>query len=347
MLKTVLEKYGINTANVLISQLNSGLINNTWKVDVDSNTYIFQKINTHVFKNPEDIATNILAIANYLKINFPEYLFVAPIAAQNGAYQIKLDDNQFYRAFKFVENSKSIDVVQNEKQAYEAAKQFGRYTKYLHQFDTTILKATIPNFHNLSLRYQQFLEALQQASNDRLKLSETAIETCKLYKHIVDTYESIVSNPQFKLRVTHHDTKISNVLLNETDIGLCVIDLDTVMPGYFISDVGDMMRTYLSPVSEEETDFSKIEIRKEIYIAIVKGYYSEMKDVLTEIEKEHFFYAGTFIIYMQALRFLTDFLNNDTYYGAKYTNHNLNRANNQLVLLKKLIGNKKDLSNIV
>ena len=128
--------------------------------------------------------------------------------------------------------------------------------------------------------------------------------------------------------------------------GLCVIDLDTVMPGYFISDVGDMMRTYLSPVSEEERDFSKIIVRDEFYKAIVQGYFNEMKGELTDTEKNYFFYAGKFMIYMQALRFLTDHLNGDIYYGAKYPGQNFIRAQNQLVLLERLMEKKEALEKI-
>ncbi|HYK56947.1 MAG TPA: aminoglycoside phosphotransferase family protein, partial [Flavisolibacter sp.] len=141
--------------------------------------------------------------------------------------------------------------------------------------------------------------------------------------------------------------KISNVLFDSEGKGICVIDLDTVMPGYFISDVGDMMRTYLSPVSEEETDFSKIIIREEFYKAIVQGYYSEMKEELTETEKQYFFYAGKFMIYMQALRFLTDHINDDVYYGAKYEGHNFARAHNQVILLQQLIRKQDRLHNII
>jgi Ser/Thr protein kinase RdoA (MazF antagonist) len=178
---------------------------------------------------------------------------------------------------------------------------------------------------------------LKTASKERLQLGTEAISKCKLYKDIVDEFEKIKSNPQFKIRVTHHDTKISNVLLDKDNKGICVIDLDTVMPGYFISDVGDMMRTYLCPVSEEEIDLSNIAIRKEMYEAIVTGYYQEMKDELTDTEKRYFVYAGKLMIYMQAVRFLTDFLNDDLYYGCKYPLHNLNRAKNQLRLLEEFI----------
>jgi hypothetical protein len=136
------------------------------------------------------------------------------------------------------------------------------------------------------------------------------------------------------------------VLFDANNKGICVIDLDTVMPGYFISDVGDMLRTYLSPVSEEETDFSKIEVRDSFYSAIVAGYYAEMKDELTEVEKQHFFYAGEFMIYMQALRFLTDYFNDDRYYGSSYEGHNRNRAENQLVLLDCLMDKKSRLEEL-
>ena len=145
------------------------------------------------------------------------------------------------------------------------------------------------------------------------------------------------------MRVTHHDTKISNVLFGADDKALCVIDLDTIMPGYFISDVGDMMRTYLPTVSEEETDFSKIEVRDDVYKAIVQGYSNEMGEALSDEETKAFFYAGVFMIYMQALRFLTDHLNNDVYYGARYPNHNFVRAGNQIVLLQKLLEKRSSL----
>jgi Ser/Thr protein kinase RdoA (MazF antagonist) len=140
----------------------------------------------------------------------------------------------------------------------------------------------------------------------------------------------------FLQRVTHHDTKISNVLFDKEQRGICVIDLDTLMPGYFISDVGDMMRTYLSVAGEEEKDFSLISVREDYFLAIVDGYSSEMRNDLTEEERKWFVFAGKFMIYMQAIRFLADHLNDDIYYGAKYEGHNFIRANNQLCLLDRL-----------
>jgi Ser/Thr protein kinase RdoA (MazF antagonist) len=163
----------------------------------------------------------------------------------------------------------------------------------------------------------------------------------------VEQFDALKTNPAFKQRVTHHDTKISNVLFDRADKGICVIDLDTIMPGYFISDVGDMMRTYLSAVSEEETDLSLISIREAIYEAVVRGYFTEMKNELTDTEKQQFFYAGCFMIYMQAIRFLADYFNEDKYYGARYADHNLDRASNQVALLQKMMEKKMVLENIV
>ena len=137
------------------------------------------------------------------------------------------------------------------------------------------------------------------------------------------------------------------MLFDDNNKGLCVVDLDTVMPGYFISDFGDMMRTYLSPVSEEEKDISKIEIREEYFKAIAEGYLSEMEKELTAVEKNCLVYAGKFMVYMQALRFLTDYLNNDIYYGSKYEDQNFIRANNQVSLLKKIIEKEKTLQKMV
>jgi hypothetical protein len=146
----------------------------------------------------------------------------------------------------------------------------------------------------------------------------------------------------------HHDTKISNVLLDEESFkGVCVIDLDTLMPGYFISDLGDMMRTYLCAVDENETDFSKIKIREDFFSAIVKGYLSEMGSVLNPQEKELILFSGKYIIYMQALRFLTDYLQGNTYYPIQYPNQNLDRALNQFQLLNLLFQNERKLEELI
>ncbi len=337
MLKNILTAYGINKEDAEVIPFGSGLINNTWHIKSNGSSYILQRINQQVFKNPDDIAFNIKSIADYFSKVHPEYFFVVPKKTLVNGEMAYLPDEGYFRLFPFVKKSHTIDVVYTTDQAYEAARQFGRFTKLLADFPAGKLKITMPDFHNLCLRYLQFENALKTGNTERIAESAEAVIFLKKYKNISDTYQEICNNKEFKKRVTHHDTKISNVLFDDNNKGLCVIDLDTVMPGYFISDVGDMLRTYLSPVSEEEKDFSKIEIRDDYFKAISAGYLSEMQDELTETEKRHFIYAGKFMIYMQAMRFLTDYINNDVYYGSKYPGHNLVRANNQIVLLQKLI----------
>ena len=340
MLSTVLSAYGINAYECIIQSFGTGLINNTWDIKNQNEHYILQRINNKIFKQPEDIAENINSIAEYLSANYPHYLFTAPVKTIAAKGIIKNEDG-YFRLFPFVQHSHTIDVVTDPGQALEAAKQFGAFTKKLSGFKAADLKITLPDFHNLTLRYRQFEKALAEGNKERIAAAAAEITLLINNKDIVDAFEKIKQDADFKIRVTHHDTKISNVLFDKNDTGLCVIDLDTVMPGYFISDVGDMMRTYLSPVSEEEKDFSKIEIRKEYLDAIISGYLSEMGNELTEKEKRSFIYAGKFMIYMQALRFLTDYLNDDVYYGSKYEEHNFYRAKNQLVLLEKLIEKEK------
>ncbi len=342
ILHAVLKKYGINK-NAQIESFGTGLINHTWKINADDQSYILQKINSNVFKDPAAIAVNIRSVADYLKQNYPDYLFIAPLKTLDGNEMVEADGNH-YRLIPFVNNSHSKDVLTNAGQAFEAARQFGKFTRLLSGFDAGSLKTTLPSFHDLSLRYKQFLQSLETGNRKRIEGSGELIEFTQQHNDIVTQFESIQKGPAFKKRVTHHDTKISNVLFDESDKAICVIDLDTLMPGYFISDVGDMMRTYLPTVSEEEKDFSKIDIRDNVYKAIADGYRSEMEDELSADEKDHFFYAGVFMIYMQALRFLTDHFNNDVYYGAKYPGHNLIRANNQVVLLQKLLEKKSILS---
>ncbi|MFT3680213.1 MAG: aminoglycoside phosphotransferase family protein [Ferruginibacter sp.] len=344
MLQPVLGIYGLTGAGVDVKPFGTGLINNTWAVTAGINKFILQRINHNIFKEPNDIANNIRRIGNYLSKQYPDYLFTAPEKTLQQQDIVHIAKEGYFRLFPFVKNSHTIDVVSNTAQAFEAASQFARFTKLLSAFPIEKLNITLPDFHNLPLRYQQFELAMENGNKERIQEAADTINFLKQHRNIVTISEQIYQNPAFKKRVTHHDTKISNVLFDDQDKGLCIIDLDTVMPGYFISDVGDMLRTYLSPVSEEEKDLGKITIREDYFKAIAEGYLGEMKDELSAEEKDHFVYAGKFMIYMQALRFLSDYLINDIYYGSKYEGHNLLRAKNQAVLLERLIEKESTLN---
>lgn len=335
MLATILETYGFNPKEWIIQPFGTGLINHTWLLKKDDEAYILQRINHNVFKDPYAISANIRLVGDYLQEHFPDYFFVTPKHTRDGRDLVENLDG-YFRLFPFVKSSVTYTIVENPELAFEAARQFGKFTYHLSGFDESVLQETIPNFHNLSLRYNQFKQSLEQGNKERLSEAADVIKQLEKYCYIVDEFERIKINPKFRRRVMHHDTKISNVLFDRQNNGLCVIDLDTVMAGFFISDVGDMMRTYLAAVSEEETDFSTIEVREDYFTAIFEGYLADMKADLTEEEQKSFVYAGKFMIYMQSIRFLADYLMNDVYYGSKYEGQNFNRAVNQLYLLNSL-----------
>ena len=333
MLRTILAAYGLHENQCEIIPFGTGLINNTWKITSGAREYILQRINQNVFNIPDDVADNLRSIGRYLNIHFPDYAFVLPIATQSNNDMV-YEMGGYYRLMPFIKNSKTYVVASSPQIAREAAQQFGRFTKTLAGFDAGSLKFTIPHFHDLILRYKLFEDSLKNGNPERIRQCGPEIAFIRNNKAIVTEYEKIVADPNFKKRVTHHDTKISNVLFNEHNKGICVIDLDTTMSGYFISDVGDMMRTYLCPYSEEENEFSRLSVREEYFSAIAEGYLEEMSDELTSSEVDHFVYSGEFMIYMQAVRFLADHFNNDIYYSIKYEGHNLIRAKNQIELLR-------------
>ena len=348
MFKNILQEFGLNDSELEIVPFGSGLINHTWKINHRTgNAYILQRVNHNVFKAPEDIAYNVRIIGTYLAKHQPDYFFVRNIFTNTGNDIYFVEGEGYFRLVPFVKQSHTVDVVQTPSQAYEAAKQFGKFTHVLNDFPVSQLKVTIPDFHNLTLRYHQFAKALENGNTQRIEESKEEIAWLQNQYYIVERYEAMKRNPDFTLRVTHHDTKISNVLFDDNDKGICVIDLDTVMPGYFTSDVGDMMRTCLPPVSEEEKDCSKIEIRNDYYKAIVQGYLAGMEGDLSNAECKSFFDGGCYLIYMQALRFLADYINNDVYYGSKYPGHNFVRAKNQVVLLSRLLEKENILRDII
>jgi len=328
--------YGFSHQCTLVP-VSAGLIHHTWKLNDRGKNYILQQINDSVFRRPEDIHYNIRLAKEYLLRSHPSYLFVSPIASMQGEDLLHIQGKGYFRVFPFIEGSHSFSVVSAPEQAYQAALQFGTFTTMLSGLDTGKLRITLPQFHDLTLRCFQFDEALRNGDRSRVMRSSDVINELLNYRFIEHHYRKLKERSVLPLRVMHHDTKISNVLFDDAGQGICVVDLDTIMPGYVISDLGDMMRTYLSPVSEEEGDPEKITIRTDIYEAISEGYREAMGNELTNEESGHFFFAGQFMIYMQALRFMTDHLFNDRYYGAAYEGHNYVRACNQLQLLKQYI----------
>jgi Ser/Thr protein kinase RdoA (MazF antagonist) len=327
-MQSILEQYGWENATAI--PLSQGLINQTFDVHTAQGNFILQSINNKVFKDPFAIDYNIKAIGHYYNTNRPDQLFTHLIPNLRGETLITMEGKQ-YRAFKKIEGI-ALDVLTTAAEAKEAAQQFGQFTASLTDFAIGELKLTIPQFHDLSLRYHQFEQALIHGDSKRIDTAKDAIHFLKSHQSYVKKWTHFTTNKEAHLRVTHHDTKISNVLFKDEN-AICVIDLDTTMPGYFISDVGDMCRTYLCPVNEACQDLNQIKVIPERWIAIQNGYLEAMGEFLTNFEKDHFAFSGQSIIYMQALRFLTDYLQLDLYYKVDRPSQNLDRTLNQNQLL--------------
>ena len=328
MMQSIFDQYGWGNATAI--PLKQGLINETFEVLSVQGEFILQNINTQIFKDPFAIDHNIKAIGQYYNTNQPDQLFTHLVPNLVGETLIKWE-GKHYRAFKKIDGI-ALDVLTTASQAKAAANQFGLFTASLIEFPISQLKVTIPQFHDLDLRYHQFEHALIHGDANRIKQAKDAIQFLQSHQAYVKQWLHFTGHHDAHLRVTHHDTKISNVLFKE-EHAICVIDLDTTMPGYFISDVGDMCRTYLCPVNEACQDLSQIKVLPERWTAIQEGYLEAMGEFLTNFEKDHFAFSGQSIIYMQALRFLTDFLELDQYYRVERPDQNLDRTLNQNQLL--------------
>ncbi|MEJ0054836.1 MAG: aminoglycoside phosphotransferase family protein [Bacteroidota bacterium] len=335
-MNSILKSFDLIPSEFSVEQIGTGHIHQTYKLK-GKTSFILQRVNKNVFKQPEIIASNLRIASDYLKDHFPQYSFLRAVPSPDGSEMIYDEEGFPWRLFPYQENTITIDKVSNAEESYKAAEGFARLTRYLDKIEVDKFSETIPRFHDLSLRYQQFQDALANASIDRKQKADKFIDRCHSSYHLIETYEKLITGGSLCKRIVHNDTKINNILFDsQTKEVACVIDLDTLMPGYFIYDLGDMVRTFVSPVSEEESDYSKIVFRKEIYEALLKGYLSQLKDVLTEEEKVAIPFAGKMMTFIMALRFLADYLNGDIYYHTTYPGQNLVRAGNQLEFLEKL-----------
>lgn len=336
MIANIITSFGIDPDNFRIERIGSGYINQTYKlVGVDS--FILQRVNNYVFKQPELIANNLRIASDYLSKNHPDYRFLSGIKTTSGNEMVYDTEGFPWRLFPYIQNTMTVDSVETTHEAFEASRGFAQLTAKLSGCDASLFKPTIGRFHDLAWRFEQFETALENTTEARKNESHDAIALCKRFSHLATEFNSLVQNGGIQLRITHNDTKINNILFDKaTQKAVCVIDLDTLMPGYFIYDLGDMVRTFVSPVSEEEKDLTKIVVREDVYQALLEGYLSQMKDSLNDVEKTRIPFAGMMMTYIMALRMLTDFLNGNIYYQITYPEQNLVRARNQLQLLTLL-----------
>lgn len=332
----IVESFGFNHLMVDISNFSNGLINSTFKVTENGKTHVLQKINSTVFSNPIDLIENYIQLFDYLETK--KLLHIpTPIKTVDHNYFAINSEKEIWRAFEFFPNTITVSTVQNKEQAFGVAHCFGNLTNTLALFPVHTLKVTLPNFHNLSFRFEQFQTAIKQSSSQLKENSNVEINTLLNKSALVQFYEKLKTNSSYKLRVMHHDAKLSNVLFEETTNKIiCPIDFDTMQSGYYFSDLGDMVRSMTCTISENSEDVDLLEFREDIYEALISGYLSSLKSELTEVEKSTIHYSGLLMIYMQALRFLTDYLNRNVYYQINYPDQNLTRAKNQIAFLSKL-----------
>jgi thiamine kinase-like enzyme len=327
-----------SAGEITVEVVGGGLINHSYKINCQLKAdFLLQQINKKVFANPEDVQENYIRISNYAEFEFTGLRLPSPKYCGKMTTLFVDRNENYWRAFEFIENAKMLPVAQKPEQAKATARAFAKFTAAFDEFNVSNLKEVIPGFHNLSLRHSQFQEAMKGESYERMAKALPIIQELKKrekYKHF---YEIITASNEFPERVMHHDAKIANVLFsNKTGKVICPVDFDTVMPGYFFSDLGDMIRSMVCDEDENSTNFENINIRKEFYDAIITGYLDIMGSQLTQSENKYIHYSGLLMIYMQALRFLTDYLNGDVYYRVNYPENNFDRATNQLTLLQKL-----------
>ena len=336
MFSDVLKQYNISAGDFEISPIGSGYIHQTYLLN-GVQKLVLQRVNKKVFKEPDVIASNLEIASTHLARSHPEYLFLTAVPTATGEQMARDDEGFPWRIFPYFENTYTVDKVDSITQAFSAAAEFARLTRYLADVPVQLFKPTIERFHDLTWRFEQFEEALVNGMAERKESAAEVIDSARRYQFLARQYHDLIEGGVLKLRVTHNDTKINNILFDaSTDKAVTAIDLDTLMPGYFIYDIGDMIRTFVSPVDEEEADLDKIIVRPEIYSAIVDGYLSQMGDYLSAAEKQQIPFSGMMMTYIMALRMLTDYLNGDVYYKIRYEGQNLRRAKNQFRLLDAL-----------
>lgn len=321
-----------------IVPLGSGLIHRTYKVDfTESPSIVLQCINRATFPYPENIIHNYLLVQAHVQATGTNGIAQLLPASSGLYYWIDADEN-FWRATVFIPHSYAMSIPANAADVFAAARCFAAFTQSLNGLPAARLTTVIPGFHNLAVRYRQFEDTIKKAPIKRLLQATHVISEIRNRTALVDFYTAVENNEvDYPTRVMHHDCKISNILFNETTHEvICPVDLDTVMPGKYFSDIGDMVRTMACTEEENSTAWEAIGIRPDYYAAIVSGYKEGMGKDLTEAELKNIHQPGLLLTYMQCIRFVTDFLNNDTYYQTSYDGQNLNRALNQLILLERL-----------
>jgi len=333
-LDQVISNFNIIQENFSYSPLTNGMINDTYLVSATGvPQFVLQKINTSVFTNVTSLIHNIDLVLPKLHTN--DYEKVTLAKTKEGKTFYKSENNDFWRLMTYVKNSKVYNTTTDPEIAFEAGRIIGSFHKLLANLDPNLLQETLVDFHNIEFRYGQFLEALPKAKTGNIEKAKAPIAFVK--KHISMLLE--LQKVKLKTRVCHNDTKLNNILFSVQKTGLCLIDLDTIMPGYFLYDFGDAVRTIVNQAPEDEIDLSLINFDQKIFKSFIKGIAANGK-LLTESEIEHLSLGPILLPFLHGIRALTDFLENNRYYKVSYENQNLDRCNSLFEFSRLAIENK-------
>jgi len=325
-----------------------GHINETYSATYDQGgtrvRYIHQKINRTVFKDPDTVMENVVRVTKHLRAKLEmlharditrRCLTIVPTRDGKSAYRDSA--GEYWRTFVFVEGVQTFEAVRSPQQAHEAGRAFGFFQNLLVDLPGPRMADTIPHFHHTRKRFQAFQKAVARDHFNRAASAKPEIEFALKHEGIVDTLLDALAKKKIPERITHNDTKFNNVMLDTvTGEAMCVVDLDTVMPGCVLYDFGDMVRTATSPTLEDELDLSKVRMQMPMFKKLAEGYLETAGLFLTGAEKSYIAFAGKLITLTIGLRFLTDHLAGDTYFRIHRPGHNLDRCRTQFKLVESI-----------
>ena len=344
----IFELFNIDGNPVSVTPYGNGHINQTFLAATEKKRYILQKINNNIFRDVEGLMNNIYLVGEYLAERDPDPRHVLrPLPTKEGAYYAKADDT-YWRLYNFIEDSICLDAVETAADFEMSAVAFGDFQKRLSGFDASQLVETIPHFHDTPDRYRIFREALAADPLGRAKDCKEEIEFALAHEEFAGTMTGMLARGELPLRVTHNDTKLNNVLLDAQERKpLCVIDLDTVMPGLAANDFGDSIRFGATTGAEDEKDLSKVNFSVELYTAYTRGFMSACGGSLTENEINTLHLGAILMTLECGVRFLTDHILGDTYFRIHRENHNLDRCRTQFKLVSDMEARIDEMQKIV
>lgn len=326
-----------------INNFGGGLINDTYKVttkEEDTPNYILQRINHTIFKNVDMLQANIIAVTEHIRKKLEESntqdidrKVLQFVPTTDGKFYF-FDGQNYWRMMRFIKDADTFDTV-TPKYAEHAGEAFGEFQAMLADIPQQ-LEETIPNFHNMEFRLQELKDAIKNGNKERIKETETYITEIEKRAEYMCQAEQLHREGKLPKRVCHCDTKVNNMMFDKEGKVLCVIDLDTVMPNFIFSDFGDFLRTGANTGLEDDKNLDNVSFNFDIFSSFTKGYLKGAKCFLTPIEIEYLPYATALFPYMQCVRFLTDYINDDTYYKIEYPTHNLIRTKAQFKLLESV-----------